>query len=182
MASVGGAVALVGTGTVVGTRMAINFHDSSLLKRAQEAINEYSGYKNKIMEAWKKLENLCHNISIKVKSFDVKAILKIAWQAFLYAKDFIVEIGVIKIAKKLAAMAIRLPNINPVDIALCAVVVGTGVCSYNIIELVRAAKVIHKKEPHPAAVEIRNKAIVELDTEMEKLQTVKESLEDKCIS
>ena len=178
MAGVGGAVALGGTGTVVGTQIANKCHNISLLKRAQEAIDEYSRYRNNIAKAWKKVENMCHTISIKVKSFGAEAILNIVWQTFISAKDS--GIGVKEIAKKLAD--IRLTVSIPVCIALCAFVVGTGACAYNVYELVISAKVIHKKEPHPAAVEIRNKAIVELDTEMEKLQTVKGSLENKCTS
>ena len=180
VAGVGGAVAVAGTGTVVGTQIANKCHNESLLKRAQEAIDEYSRYRNNIAEAWKKVENMCHNISIKVKLFGFEAILNFAWQTFLSAKDCKGYISVEEIAKKLASITLRLTVSIPVCIGLCAVAAGTGACAYNLYELVISAKVIHKKEPHPAAVEIRNKVIVELDNEMETLQTVKTSLDKKC--
>ena len=71
----------------------------------------------------------------------------------------------------------------PVCIGLAAlVVVGAGACAFNIYELVVSAIVIHKHQPHPAAEEIRNKAIVDLDTEMEKFEELNKSLDMKCTS
>ena len=183
VAGVGGAVAVAGTGTVVGTQIANKCHNHSLLKRAQEAIDDYSRYRNNIVEAWKKVENMCHTISIKVKSFGVEAILNFAWQTFSSAKDRKGCISVKGIANKLASnIPSRMMFNIPVCIGLCAVAAGTGACAYNVYELVMSAKVIHNKEPHPAAVEIRNNVIVELDNEIEKLQTVKTSLDKKCTS
>ena len=177
---VGGVVAVGGTGTVVGTQIVNKCHNNSLLKRAQVAIDDYSTYRNSVAEAWKKIENMCHAISIEVKLFGVEAIMNFAWQIFLNAKEYIGDAK--GILGKLKAMgevfAIRIP----VSIVLATLAFGISLCGYNIFELVISAKVIHKKEPHPAAVEIRNKAIIELNTEVEKLQKVKTSLDNECIS
>ena len=177
MASVGGAVALGGTGTVVGTQIANKCHNSSLLKRAQQAIDEYSGYRDNVVEAWKKIENMCHAISIKVKLFGVESIMQFAWQIFLSAKDSN-AINIKGIAKKLKTSRIGIP----VCLGLGALVVGTGAVAYNLYELIISAIVIHKKEPHPAAVEIRNKAIADLDTEMAYFAKIETSLDKKCTS
>ena len=174
MAGVGGVAAVGGTGTVVGTQIANKCHNESSLKRAQEAIDDYISYRNKIVELWQKIENMCHAISIKVKIFGAESILQYLWYIYLNFNPFTVDHKVI--AKSLSAIS-KIIKI-PVCLGLIAVVVvGTGGFFFNLYELVLSAIVIHKKQPHPAAVEIRTKAIVELNIEMEKLQTIRDSLE-----
>ena len=180
MAGVGGAVAVGGTGTVVGTQIVNKCHNNSLLKRAQEAIDDYSTYRDNVAEAWKKIENMCHAISIKVKLFGVEAIMNFAWQIFYIPKEYIGDTT--GILEKLKAMGAVFTISIPVSIVSAVLAAGTCLCGYNIFELIISAKVIHKKEPHPAAVEIRNKAIIELNTEVKKLEKVKTSLENKCTS
>ena len=179
VAGVGGAVA----GTVAGTHIVHKYHTNSLLDRAQKAIDDYSTYKDNAAEAWKKIENMCYAISTKVKSFGVEVILNFVWQIFLNA-NLKECIGNAKgIAKKLAVIVKYLTINIPLTIGgLTILAVGTCLCGYNLYEAITSAKVIHKKKSHPAAVEIRNKTIIELNTEVEKLEKVKTSLENRCTS
>ena len=154
MGAVGGAVAVGGTATVLGTQIANKCHNSSLLRRAEQAINEYSGYRNSVVEAWERMRNMCHAISIKVISFGVESIMQFAWQIFLNGD----RVDIIGTAERVEAItrARHLVVGIPVCLGLGALIVGTGLCAYHLYELVISAKVIHKHAPHPAAVEIRN--------------------------
>lgn len=177
VAATGGVVALGGTGTVVGTALANKCHNRSLLDRAQEAIDEYINYRNKLVEVWQKIESISHAISIKVKPFGVESILNYLWYVYLNFNPFTDNHKTI--AKSLSAIASNITLKIPVCLGIITVVVGSLGFFYNLFELVLSAKVIHKKEPHPAAVEIQKKVMVELNNEMEKLQILKDSLERK---
>jgi len=182
VAAIGGTIAVGGTGTVVGTHIANVWHNESLQQKVQEAMDEYRGYRDDVVKAWKKVENMCHAISVKVNEY-VEAILKYVWQIYQFAKNC-KDIG--KIVKKMMSLGAPLvptilANIPWFCIGLAAVV-GTGACAFNIYQLVMSAKVIHKDEPHPAAKKIRNKAIVDLDNEMKKFKELNKSLDDKCTS
>ena len=51
VAAIGGAIAVGGTGTVIGTQIANKCHNKSLLQRAQEALDEYMWYKDAAAKA-----------------------------------------------------------------------------------------------------------------------------------
>ena len=169
VAGVGGVAALGGTGTVVGTAIANKCHNESLLKRAQQAIDDYKQYRDKIVEVWQKIESMCHAISIKVILFGTEPILNFLWHIFMNFNPSTNDHKTI--AKSLLGLAT-----SKIKITLCLGSVASSIASlglfYNVYEQVLSAKVIHKKEPHPAAVEIQNKAMVELNYEMERLQII----------
>ena len=149
----------------------------SLLKRAQEEIDQHVRYKNKLVEIMNKIDKICYEISIRCKDFGAEAVYNLAWRFFNKVQDA-ANIEMLKTAISVVNIASQ-----PFWAAVLAVgVVGTGAITLNLFELVNSVKVVHKKEPHPAAVEIRETTIVQLREQLTKLNKIHDKLNAKCES
>ena len=175
-AATGGAVGVAGTATVVGTEIVKKSLNNSLFERAQQAIDEYTKYREDLAESWEKIKTMCYNISIKCKGFGAEALCKLLWTLFKTGeKEGLLKVKFLRKSFELSAVA------YPVCFAVIgAVIVGSAGAALNLYELVGSAKVIHKKEPHPAAVEIREKTIIEVQTEMQELTKLRDLLDESC--
>ena len=119
---------------------------------------------------------MCYNISIKCKGFGAEALCKLLWTLFKTGKkEGLPNVKFLRKSFELSAVA------YPVCFAVIgAVIVGSAGAALNLYELVGSAKVIHKKEPHPAAVEIREKTIIEVQKEIQELSKLRDLLDESC--
>jgi len=177
MAGIGGTIAVAGTGTVIGTQVVKKCLNTTLLERAQAEIDQHYEYKDQLVKTIKKIETMCYKISIKCKVFGAEAVYTVAWRFFgkAKAKDSI-DMKAVKTALGFAQVAFQ----SVYGVIVAVGVVGTGAIALNLFELVNSAIVIHKKEPHPAAVEIRKVTIVQMEVNLTKLRKVYDLLTAKC--
>ena len=178
-AATGGAVGVAGTATVVGTQIVKKSLNSGLFERAQQAIDEYTDYRKVLAESWKKIETMCYNISIKCKVFGAEAVCKLLWILFKGTYKTGKEEGLLSGAFLVKAFELSAKLITcPVYSAAigAAVIVGSAGVALNLYELVGSAKVVHKRKPHPAAVEIREKTIIEVQAEIQELTKLRDLL------
>ena len=121
---------------------------------------------------------MCYNISIKCKVFGAEAVCKLLWTLFKTGKEKgLLNVKFLKEAFELSMKFVAYPVYSA---AIGAVIVGSAAVALNLYELVGSAKVIHKKEPHPAAVEIREKTIIEVQTEIQELTKLRDLLDESC--
>ncbi|XP_065920017.1 uncharacterized protein [Dysidea avara] len=177
-AATGGAVGAVGTATVVGTQIVKKSLNNGLFKRVQQAIDEYTDYRKGLAESWKKIETMCYNISVKCKVFGAEAVCKLLWTLFKTGKkEGLLDVKFLQKAFELSVKYF----VNPLySTAIGAVIVGSAAVALNLYELVGSAIVIHEKQPHPAAVEIREKTIIEVQTEIQEFTKLRDLLDKSC--
>lgn len=178
VASVGGAIAVGGTSTVLATEFIKKCNNESSIERAQQAIDDYDTCRNEVVNAWETLKSMCQKISIKVKAFGVEAILQFIWKIYFFIKK---QINPEDVINKIALLVANIPIKITGFALLTAAVIGSAGVILNIYELIISAVVIHKKEPHPAAEEIREK-VIQINQEIETLEKLKNDLDSECTS
>ena len=149
--------------------------NNGLFERAQQAIDEYTEYRKDLAESWEKIKTMCYNISIMRKVFGAEVVCKLLWTLFKTGKEEgLLNVKFLRIAFELSVKFVAYP-VYPAAIGV--VIVGSAAVA---LKLVGSAKVIHKKEPHPAAVEIREKTIIEVQKEIQELTKLRDLLDESC--